>query len=64
MLDVDKFLYDLKLEKEKYNFVRASGDCVCSICNQSYYKHQFTEHRDWNNEPFLNKLCDGTTVKL
>jgi hypothetical protein len=64
MNDVEKFLEEVRLEKEKYNFVRASGDCVCEICGKKYYQHKFTEHRDWNDDPFLNKLCDGRIVKL
>jgi hypothetical protein len=30
-----KFLEETRLEKEKYNFVRASGDCVCTICGKN-----------------------------
>jgi len=62
--ELNNFLEEIRLEKEKYNFVRASGDCVCEICGRNYYKHMFTEHRDSNDEPFLNKLCDGRIVKL
>ena len=45
-------------------FIRASGDAVCSACFREYRKHPFSEHRDSNGEPFLNRLCSGQLVKL
>lgn len=38
---------------------RASGDCVCEHCGDSYYKH--AEHP---LAPWLTMLCDGRNVKL
>jgi len=46
------------------NFRRASGDAVCEFCDQPFRKHPFSEHRDQDGNPFLNKLCDGSLVKL
>jgi hypothetical protein len=44
--------------------IRASGDCICEDCGRTYYKHPFSGHMSWNNEPYLHRLCDGTLVKL
>jgi hypothetical protein len=45
-------------------FIRASGDCICPKCERPYWRHHDSHHRDWNGEPFLKHLCDGTLVKL
>lgn len=44
---------------------RASGDCICEICQNPYYAHPY----DWRligygDIPFLNILCNGQRVKL
>lgn len=44
---------------------RASGDCICEKCGQTFYAHPM----DWRvigygNVPFLNVLCNGERVKL
>lgn len=44
---------------------RASGCCVCEICEMPYYDHPM----DWRvvgygDVPFLNILCSGFRVKL
>lgn len=54
----------LVLDKEAARMVRASGACICDICGKTYYKHPFTDHRDWNGDPWLNRLCDGRIAKL
>lgn len=46
------------------NSRRASGDAVCEVCDLPFRKHPFSEHLSLNGEPFLNKLCDGSLVKL
>lgn len=46
------------------NFRRAGQDAVCEFCYQPFRKHPFSEHRDSDGNPFLNKLCDGSLVKL
>lgn len=45
-------------------FRRADGNVLCERCGKPYRKHGFTEHRDWNNDPWLVELCDGSLVKL
>lgn len=49
---------------EPVDFRRAGGDVVCETCGKEYRRHPFTAHRDWNDAPFLHKLCDGSLVKL
>jgi hypothetical protein len=47
------------------DFIRASGDVICEVCGKPYRKHPFDmEIIGWQDEPFLNVLCDGTRVKL
>jgi hypothetical protein len=46
------------------DFRRAGGDVICERCGKPYRKHGFTEHRDFNNDPWLVELCDGSLVKL
>jgi hypothetical protein len=46
------------------SFHRAGGECVCADCGRPYRKHPYTEDRDWQGTPFLNRLCDGRVVKL
>jgi len=43
---------------------RADGRCICKDCGLEYYKHPFTNHRDSNDYPWLNILCNGDFVKL
>jgi len=45
-------------------FRRAGGGCVCVTCGREYRSHPHSEHRDWNDDPFLNRLCNGDLVKL
>lgn len=40
-------------------FVRAGGNCRCSLCDQEYRRHPNSEHRS-----DLTILCDGGLVKL
>jgi len=54
----------IQKKKTSEEFIRASGDCICEICGKEYWRHPFSEHLSYNDEPFLNKLCDGTLVKL
>ena len=49
----------------RLDFCRASGNCICSICKKEYYTHPYAnEIKDWEDRPFLHKLCDGRLVKL
>ena len=43
----------------KEEMIRASGDCVCEICDEKYYDH----FHDTTYE-FLNVRCDGQRLKL
>ena len=43
---------------------RADGNCICEICGKEYKKHPFSENLSWLDEPYLNRLCDGSLVKL
>lgn len=45
-------------------FRRTSGGVVCPTCGKEYRRHPHSEHRDWNGDPFLNRLCNGDLVKL
>ncbi len=40
-------------------FSRAGGECICDKCNKEYVMHP--THPRWH---WLNKLCDGSLVKL
>lgn len=56
----EQMLNMVKTEKfEHPEFYRASGDCICTICNRDYYSHP-------TNVPFwhLTMLCNGDYVKL
>ena len=49
----------------EFDFIRASGDCVCPVCGETYYKHPYNlDIVDGNGYPWLHVLCDGTLVKL
>ncbi len=54
------------VQDEAYpEFVRVSGDCICTQCSRDYYSHPLApEWTDWDSEPYLNRLCDGRLVKL
>lgn len=56
----------MNTDKNDYpDFIRASGDCICHICEKEYRKHRLdSKYLDWENRPYLNTLCDGTLVKL
>lgn len=46
-------------------FYRASGDMLCVTCGKTYYDHPLDQEiRDYNNEPFLHRICNGDLVKL
>ena len=47
------------------DFETASGLCVCEECGKLYFDHPMAEeHLSWQGLPWLNRLCDGTLVKL
>lgn len=39
--------------------IRASGNCICEICNENYYSHPHDSEFE-----FLNIRCDGQRLKL
>ncbi len=47
------------------DFIRASGDCICSRCQKSYYRHEWVKVADtWEAHPLLLiQLCDGSFIK-
>jgi hypothetical protein len=45
-------------------FRRTSGSVICKVCGKEYRRHPHSDDRDWNGDPFLNELCDGSLVKL
>lgn len=47
--------------RELTDFVRASGDCECSVCGDPYIDHPMVPA---DPEPFLHVLCSGEQVKL
>jgi len=54
---------------DNYDFVHASGDCICLICMQPYWKHSYCAQSQNEScyifgEFFLHVLCDGQHVKL
>lgn len=47
-------------------FNRADGRCICPVCKCAYREHPYDESPEniGYDGPFLNKLCDGSLVKL
>jgi hypothetical protein len=52
------------MEWAELHFFRANGNCKCPTCDEEYWRHQFTPHRSWNDDPYLHLLCNGWVVKL
>ena len=47
------------------DFFHASGECICEKCGKTYYEHPLAKDIiGCNDEPYLNRLCDGSLVKL
>lgn len=54
------------------SFYRASGNVICDVCNQPYYKHHYCSNskipEDMNASSwpmyYLHVLCNGEHVKL
>lgn len=52
-------------EKEEPEMYRASGSSICKDCGKEYRQHPMdTKIIGYGDEPFLNLLCDGRSVKL
>jgi hypothetical protein len=46
-------------------FIRVSGECVCEVCGDKYWRHPHDmKQLDSNGEPFLKVRCDGRRLKL
>lgn len=44
---------------------RASGQMICERCGLEYWRHPYSPYYlAHDDSPFLNRLCDGTLVKL
>lgn len=44
---------------DENTWYRASGDCICDFCKESYWKHSSVLGALW-----LTKLCNGDYVKF
>lgn len=55
---------ELQPSEQPVNFRRAGGGVLCDLCGAEYRRHPHSEHRDFNDDPFLNRLCNGDLVKL
>jgi hypothetical protein len=43
---------------------RTSGGCICDSCGREYRRHALGGPLGYDQEPFLNRLCNGDLVKL
>ena len=45
-------------------FYRASGEMVCPTCGKTYYRHPHDMlYLDWQDNPWLRRLCNGELIK-
>lgn len=54
------FETEVQAKAQREAFYRASGDCPCPVCEQTYADHEF----DVPGHHFLHVLCNGNRVKL
>jgi hypothetical protein len=48
-----------------FDFIRASGDVFCEVCDKKYYDHPMDkEQLDHEDRPFLRIDCTGRRLKL
>lgn len=70
MIVLDLIILDIAHLVMKPNWIgpdyrRASGEVICEICNKEYRKHPLdVDNLGYNGKPYLNRLCDGSLVKL
>lgn len=57
-------LCDNELELQADASRRANGDTECKICGRPYRRHPQGGPIGCGDEQFLNRLCDGSLVKL
>jgi len=43
---------------------RAPHNMVCNTCGKQYVNHPLVENLKYNDEPYLNVICNGDIVKL
>jgi hypothetical protein len=60
---VDKVV-DQELERQADASRRANGDTDCKTCGLPYRRHPKGGPIGCDGEQFLNRLCDGSLVKL
>jgi len=46
-------------EDEPVDFIRTSGDMICSTCGRPYWRHDHDSKYEW-----LRVRCDGQRLKL
>lgn len=51
--------YAQNVNRPTKELIRASGNCICEICNEDYYSHPHDSEFE-----FLNIRCDGQRLKL
>lgn len=51
---------DIEARIERGDYHRASGQCLCEICNREYWRHCALQ----DPYEFLTLLCTGIIVKL
>jgi len=66
---VAEFAAKLKIElvdlsQSAPDFIRASGNMVCSSCGNLYAFHSFAREHQGSDGPYLRRLCNGALVKL
>jgi hypothetical protein len=58
-------LMDEQLDRQADNCMRrAGGAVICTTCGKSFREHPQGGPLGYDGEQFLNRLCDGTLVKL
>jgi hypothetical protein len=65
--DAHKFidaLCDAELDRQADASRRANGGSECKVCGREYRKHPKGGPLGVGDEQFLNRLCDGSLVKL
>jgi hypothetical protein len=57
-------LSDQWLQMQAERSRRTSGDSECKACGRPHRQHPRGGPIGWGGEQFLNRLCDGSLVKL
>jgi uncharacterized cysteine cluster protein YcgN (CxxCxxCC family) len=51
-------------EQDQERMKRLPHDGICATCGKTCIKHPFHTALDWDGNPYLHVLCDGTLAKL